>query len=533
MGHKKSQLKLGALINYFAIGFNVIAGIIYTPWMIEQIGRNDYGLYTLANSVIAMFLMDFGLSSATGRYVAKYRARGETEELNKFLNIIYRLYILIDAIIFIALIIVFFCSELIYHNLTAEELVKFKVVYCIAGLYSLISFPCVTFNGILNAFEEFLPLKISDLLQKILAILFTVIALYNGLGLYALVTVNATCGLVAILIKFFYVRKNTKIKSVKLESKEQRRFFKEIFTFSWWATVCTLSYRLIFNISPTLIGLVMTNAAEAISVFGIITTIEGYFHIITTAIDGMFISRITRLLNKENWKDELNKFAVLIGRFQFGLNGLLVVAFLLVGKEFIRLWVGDEFIEAYLSIVFIVVPSLFYNALHILHTVISVRNLIKYQAYIQISAGICNVIGTLILCYFFGVVGASFSIGIAFIVRIALMLWFSSKKVGLDVKYFFKMCYLKMCIPIVVSLGLGFVLVTSLDFVPLISESAAISEFLSKLPFGSVETVTRWFAWVLEAAIVSLIYILSVWFFGLKSSERKSILGKFGRKRKN
>ena len=71
--------------------------------MINQIGQNDYGLYTLVNSLIAMFLMDFGISSATARYVAKYRSENREEELEKFLSVVYKLYMLIDAIIMIVL----------------------------------------------------------------------------------------------------------------------------------------------------------------------------------------------------------------------------------------------------------------------------------------------------------------------------------------------------------------------------------------------------------------------------------------------
>ena len=58
MSNSSKQIKLGAIMSYFTIAFNMVAGLIYTPWMIEQIGRNDYGLYTLANSVISMFLAD-------------------------------------------------------------------------------------------------------------------------------------------------------------------------------------------------------------------------------------------------------------------------------------------------------------------------------------------------------------------------------------------------------------------------------------------------------------------------------------------
>ena len=68
---KSNQLKLGAVLSC-SIGVNVLAALIYTPWMIAQIGKSQYGLFTLANSLITLFLIDFGLSSATSEYVSLY-----------------------------------------------------------------------------------------------------------------------------------------------------------------------------------------------------------------------------------------------------------------------------------------------------------------------------------------------------------------------------------------------------------------------------------------------------------------------------
>lgn len=50
-----NEIKKGALVSYVAVAFNAIAGLLYTPWMISCIGSNDYGLYTLALSVINFF----------------------------------------------------------------------------------------------------------------------------------------------------------------------------------------------------------------------------------------------------------------------------------------------------------------------------------------------------------------------------------------------------------------------------------------------------------------------------------------------
>ena len=52
---RNNQIKLGAIISYLSIGFNILAGLLYTPWMVQQIGKSNYGLYTLATSLITLY----------------------------------------------------------------------------------------------------------------------------------------------------------------------------------------------------------------------------------------------------------------------------------------------------------------------------------------------------------------------------------------------------------------------------------------------------------------------------------------------
>lgn len=497
----KSQLKIGVVITYFSIGLNIVAGLLYTPWMINQIGKNDYGLYTLVNSLIALFLMDFGLSSATARYIAKYRAENKNDELVKFLNVVYKLYIIIDAFIMLALVLVFFFIDIIYQNLTPEEIYKFKIIYGIAGIYSVLSFPCVTFNGILNAYEEFIPLKVTDLFQKVFCVGLTILVLCLNGGLYSLVVVNAVSGLLANGIKLYFVNKNVRIRKTKIEPSERKTYSKAIFSFSLWSTIWALSQRLIFNITPTLLGVVVVNATAAISVFGIITTIEGYFHTITTAVNGMFLSRITRILKHENGEDELNVLAIKVGRLQFALNGLLIVGFSLVGKEFITLWVGESFVDAYYGILLIVIPGAFYNALQILHTTIVVKNLVKYQAYIQIIVGVFNVICSLILSARFGVLGASVSICVAYFLRLVLTVLFIKRKVGFDLDSFIKKCYIQMGVPVIITLLVGFMVV------PAISGMS-------------------WLSLIIKSVITVSVYLICLILFGTSKEERNALLNK-------
>ena len=80
------QIKFGALLAYFGIGVNILSGLLYTPWMVDRIGKGDYGLYTLANSLITLFLVDFGMSAAVSRYVSNYRAENRKDKIENFLG---------------------------------------------------------------------------------------------------------------------------------------------------------------------------------------------------------------------------------------------------------------------------------------------------------------------------------------------------------------------------------------------------------------------------------------------------------------
>lgn len=448
------QLKVGALLSYLSIAVNIVAGLIYTPWMVRMIGQGDYGLYTLANSLITLFLVDFGLSSATGRYIAKYRAEGRQDKIDNFLGVIYKLYLLIDAVILVVLVIVYFFIDRIYIKLTPAELEKFKIVYLMAASFAVVNFPFVTFNGILNSYEKFIPLKLSDLIYRVLLVAMTVAALLAGQGLYALVAIHAIVGLVLIVYKFTVIKRTIPLK-INWRYGE-KGLYRDIFSFSIWVTVSSLAQRLIFNITPSILG--MTVGSGAIAVFGIVATIEGYAFTITTAINGMFMPKISRIYERKQEQHALMPLLLGVGRFQYCINGLIFAGFAVVGKSFIRLWMDSTYLDAYCGILLVLLPGLFFNSLQIANTAMVVQNKVKIQAVINVVMGLVNILLSPILSRYIGVIGACISIFFAYILRVILLILVHKRVLGIDMKQFIRKCYISSSVPMIVTTGAGFLL---------------------------------------------------------------------------
>ena len=500
---KSKQIKIGAILSYVSIVVNIIAGLIYTPWMINQIGKSQYGLYTLANSLIVLFLVDFGLGAATTRYVSKYHAEGNEEKVNNFLGVIYKLYLIIDVIIFSVLLILFFCLDKIYVNLTSQEVEQFKVVYVISAAFAVFHFPFVTQNGILTAYEKFVPLKLADIIYRFLLIGFTVVALLLGYGLYALVSVHAIVGILVVIYKFIVLKAFVPAKANW--SYSNKSLYKDIFSFSIWLTVASLAQRLIFNITPTILGITVNTAA--IAVFGVITTIEGYTYTFTTAINGMFMPKISKAYTEaENEGGEedcaekkIQPLFLNVGRFQYALNGLIIVGFTVVGKLFIDLWMGTGYEDAYWGILLVIIPGLFFNSLQIANTALIVRKKVKLQAMVNVVCGVVNIILSFVLSYFIGVIGSCISIFIAYMIRAVAMNVIAKKVLKFDIRQFIQKCYIRMSFPILISILIGL----------------SINYFIPD---------TGWLMLLCQGIIVVVVYFLSILLFGVSKEERKSCL---------
>lgn len=490
--NSSNQIRIGAILSYISIAINIVVGLLYTPWMVAQIGKGDYGLYTLANSLITLFMVDFGLSSATSRYISKYRAENNQKKTDDFLGAIYKLYFIIDAIILLALLVVYFFIDHIYANLTPDELEKFKVVYMIAASFSVINFPFITLNGILNAYEKFIELKVADIIYRILLVAITVAMLFAGYGLYALVSIHACVGLIVLVYKLLVIRKHTPIK-INWKYRE-KSLYRDVFGFSLWVTVCSLAQRFIFNITPTILGVVADSTA--IAVFGIVVVIEGYTYTVASAINGMFMPKISQM--REAGKD-LMPLMLRVGRFQYALNGLIVVGFFAIGKSFIHLWMDPSFADAYYGILMIIIPGLFYNPLEIAHTAMVVEKKVKIQAYIAIMMGVTNVILSFVLSSFWGVIGACLSICISYTLRLIAYMIVYRRVMQYDMPRFIKECYIKMSSPIILSAIVGMIM----------------NCFIKS---------TTWMSVIINGCAVTVTYLVTLWFIALNKTERRSLL---------
>ena len=460
--------------------------------MINKIGKSDYGLYTLAMSVISLFVFDFGLSVSITRFLAKYLAQGRKDLANKCLSVVYKLYFGLDVILLIILTSIYFFIPEIYQELSLEEIEKFKVIYSVASLYTLLSFPFLPLNGILSANECFIQLKLSELVHKFLVVGLMTICLINGMGLYALVTVNAIAGIVMIGIKLGLIKKYTAQRiNWKYNDKKE---LKELLGFSGWVTIMSICQRSIFLLGPTILGIV--SGVSAIAVFGIASTLEGYVFTFAAALSGMFLPRISRMIEKG---ESVLPLMIKVGRMQLIIVLLIVGGFWIVGKSFISMWVGNNFSESYICTLLIIIPAVLQLPQEIADQTLIANNKVKERSCAFLIMATVNICLGIPLAKYFGALGLSISIAIAYFLRTLVLNIIYKKILDLNLKKFFIEVYKPFLSIIIIMMGMNYLINT--------------------IEFGN-----EWICFMAKGLLYVTIYAFTVYLIVMNKEEKSRIL---------
>jgi len=484
------QYTIGAIISYAAIAFNILSGLLYTPWMVRTLGAAQYALYALAISIINIFLMDFGIGAAVTKFLSNYYARGLHEEADRFMGVVYKTFIAISCgILFILLGVYCFLDE-IYANLTPAELSTFKVLFIIVASYSVLSLPLTSFNGTLMANERFIELKACNLGQKVLSVLLIVIFLLVGWGVYALVLAHAGANLLFYTLKFWVIRKKTK-QRVDWRVND-RTLVKQLFNFSAWVTVMGIAQRCIFNIMPTIIAAMLNT--KAVAIFSIASVLEGFVFTFADAINGMFMPKVSRILANEN-ESQLTQLMIRVGRFHIFTLGAIYVGFICLGNSFVNLWMGEDYALVYSCALFLIFPSLIYVPQQVATVALLAKDIVRAQALIYVAMGVANLVLSVFLIPILGITGAALSICLAYLLKTTALNYLYKSELKINLLQYFTSAYARW-LPI--AIGVTLVAAFGVSHVP----------------------INNWITFIPASAAIAGLYVLVCWMLWFNTEEK-------------
>ena len=339
-----NQRKAGVILSYINMGTQAVVGFVYIPLLLHFLSQAQYGLYQLVGSMVAYIaVMDFGLANTTVRYYARYRAQNDVQKQENLLAIMLRLYTAISAgIVLVGAVLLYVLLPFYTRTLSAADLLTAKYVYWIMLFNLAFTIPGHIFSAIIQAHEKFIFLRAANLCNIILQPVLVYIMLHFKPSIIALVGVQTVCNLLLFCANGYYAleKLHARFHLYRWEGK----FIKEVLFYSFFIFLNAIMDQIYWKTGQLILGAVVGTAVVA--VYSVTVQLCQSYTSFSANISSVFLPRLAALGTREGMQ-EMNAIFIKVGRLQFYIVMLLFWGFMLFGRQFLHLWVGDDFMPAY------------------------------------------------------------------------------------------------------------------------------------------------------------------------------------------
>jgi len=425
------------IANWAEIFFTTISVFVLYPFLVNEMGESQYGIWLLIASITGYFsLIQLGIPISLVRHLSKYYAEKDYLKVNGVVNSSVILFFSLSVLVVIAGFIIMLVTDLIF-KIPDEYIQTARIVIMIVTLNVALNFIFEVFEGILNAFQNFTVLsgvKVALLFIRV-GLTFLIVTFTNGL--YALALILLSVSLLQWSILFVYVRR--KYNFIKFDIKLfDKVILKQIFGYSVFALLIQVAARISFQTAPIIIGALISTSAIVYYTIG-----SNFLLYLTEFIRG--IARV--LMPKSSDLDGKQESAALkhiylnYSKLTYFIVMLACMIFILLGKDFISIWMGDSFRTSSGNILIILsISYLFYLVQRgVGHPILMGTSNIKFLTYVMVGTAILNFILSVVLGKYYDIYGVAWGTAIPNLINTVIMIFYTTNLLKINTyEYIFK-----------------------------------------------------------------------------------------------
>lgn len=432
-----NERKLGIILSYLNIVLHAIIGFAYVPLLLYYIGQSEYGLYQLIGSFIAYFsVMDFGLSAAVVRFYSKYKALEDKVKMENILAFALRAYGVITVLLFaIGCVCYYYLPQMFAQSMTIEEIASARKLFALLLFNIAITLSTMVFKATINAYEKFLFFKGTETVQLVLQPILIICILQAWPSAFAVAAVQTFINICLIVAQIYYCfgKLHITIRYHYWDNELFNRFKKLALSIF----VVMIFDQIFFKTNQVILGVI--SGTEEVAVYSIASLIYMNYMALSLAISGVYLPHVTEMVAKHEPVQKLSALFIRIGRLQYFLLALVASGFIIFGRQFITIWAGPDFQEAYAITLLIIIPFTIDLIQNLANSILQAQNQYNFRAKVFVVMGIFNLILAIPLGYKYGGTGCAFATGLAmFLSNGVVMNWYYAKVTKLDIARFWR-----------------------------------------------------------------------------------------------
>ena len=432
----KSQKKIGVFLTYMTQVVKIITGLVYTPIMLSIVGQSEYGIYQIADSVISyLVLINLGFLGSYTKFYTVAQKKGE-EDVKQVNGIFLLVLLIMSGICVIAGSVILSKIELIFGpGFNQDEYALAKKLMVILIVNMAVTFPIGLFEHNITVNEHFFFVKLINLLNKLLNPFIALPLLLLGYGSIGLVITTTAITIATAVIEIFYCLGKLNMRFSLGASSVVA--LKSIGGFTFFIFLNQVIDMINWNVDKILIGRFM--GSISVAVYSVGGQLRQLFSSFPNAIRTVFQPQMYKMVAQKESEENISMLFTKVGRIQCVILLPILFGFICLGRQFITLWTGKEYLEAYYVALCIMIPI---SIPHMQDIGIDLQRAVnKHQtrSIVYACIAVMNILLTIPLIKALGIVGAAFATGISLTLGQGFFMNIYYQKVlKIDIKLFWR-----------------------------------------------------------------------------------------------
>lgn len=384
-------------ITAFLINFALL------PFIVFHVGKEMYGVYILVVTFTGYLgLMDFGVGGATIKYVAEFAPKGDDKKVNDIISASFSFFVVMGILSALLLLAFSFCFNFAF-KINAQNQMIARQLFLIAAGASLFIWPGRTFDYALQGFQRYDRFALNNIIFTVLIGSSAYFIFINDLGIVYFLAVSSIFTILKYVSAYLILDKSVLKAHIKFPYFNKDTF-KMIFDFSFYLFLNSLAFILIFNVDNIIVGTFVSVAA--VTIYNVGFNLQQGFRMINSLIEGPLFPAYVEIESKEEF--ERQRTLLFRGtKYKAFIFIPMVLITIIFAKPFVKCWMGDMFLTGVAPAQVLIAFWLFNGILDIGAGMLTAKGLVKTIFKIVLINAIANLVLSLILVRYFGMVGVA------------------------------------------------------------------------------------------------------------------------------
>ena len=352
-----NQKRVGIILSYVNLCLNMIINVVITPFLIHSLGDVDYSIYKVIQSFAGpLSMFNLGISTIVVRAIVKNSSADKNSKVT-LENTLAQSFIAsgIMSVAVVCAAIFMYCSiPSIYGKTYSPGSVylgqKLFIMFVGATILRILT---DGFNGCIVGHEKFSISSGIPLFSNLIRIALYYILLTVGWGVIGVVFADLLISFIVFIFSALYsLFKLHEIPHFYYLDKMQ---VFEMLSFGFAILLQAIVNQVNNNVDTMILG-AYVKEKSIITMYSSALAIYGIYNSLISVIANFFLPQATALTDREASGKELTNFVIRPGRFQAIISVATIAGFFLYGKEFISMWIGEQYSQAYYVTLMLMIP---------------------------------------------------------------------------------------------------------------------------------------------------------------------------------